>query len=211
MSSYCNTIAIGGTSYEYDLIWSQLSTNWFLWPTACESALSYTHWVRNRLLIAANARTLNLTTLNWSQVYSILQLSCFAIYCTESIPRHLGRMMSHSPQTKNAWSKSGLIRISPFGQLGSDVSNTGYYLISYMALHIVRCHNGSIPTTLHLAKTKQLEYEWILLCLATTDKVSCRPEITIDNSDYTTNTDLKIIHILFALGSIAVIGRLMWS
>jgi len=107
MSSYCNTIAIGDTSYEYELIWSQLSTNRFVSPRASESALSYTHRVRNGLMIAANDRTLNLTTLYWSEIYSILQLSCFAIYWTESIRRHSGHMnrKSHSHQTKKVCSK----------------------------------------------------------------------------------------------------------
>jgi hypothetical protein len=39
-----------------------------------------THRVHNGLMIAANDRTLNFTMLDWSQIYSILQLSCFAIY-----------------------------------------------------------------------------------------------------------------------------------
>ena len=77
MSSYCDTIAIGDTSYGYDLIWSQLSKNWFLSPRASESALSYTHRVCIGWMIAANDRTLNLTMIYWSQIYTILQLSCF--------------------------------------------------------------------------------------------------------------------------------------
>jgi len=80
ISSYCDTIAIGDISYCYELIRSQLSTNRFVSPRASESALSYTHRVRNGLMIAANDRTLHLTMLYWSQIYSILQLSCFAIY-----------------------------------------------------------------------------------------------------------------------------------
>ena len=80
ISSYCDTIAIGDISYRYKLIQTQLTTNRFASARASESALSYTHRVRNSLMIAANDRTLNLTTLYWSQIYSILQLSCFAIY-----------------------------------------------------------------------------------------------------------------------------------
>jgi len=107
MSLYCDTIAIGDISYRYEPIWSQLSTNRFVSPRASESALSYTHRVCNGLKVAANDRTLNLTTLYWSQIYSILQLSCFAIYWMENIPRHLGHInrKSHSPQTKKVWSK----------------------------------------------------------------------------------------------------------
>jgi hypothetical protein len=75
MSSYCDTIAIGNIAYCYKLIRSQLSTNRFVSPRASESALSYTHLVRNCLMIAANDRTLNLTTLYSSQIYSILQRS----------------------------------------------------------------------------------------------------------------------------------------
>jgi len=107
ISSYCDTIAIGDISYRYELIWSQLSTNRFVSPKASESALSYTHRVRNGLMIAANDRTLNLTTLYWSQIYSILQLSCFAIYWMECILHHSGHMnpKSHSHQTKKVWSK----------------------------------------------------------------------------------------------------------
>jgi hypothetical protein len=48
----CDTIAIGDTSYEYMLIWSQSSTNRFL------AAVSCTHWVCNHLTITANDRTL---------------------------------------------------------------------------------------------------------------------------------------------------------
>jgi hypothetical protein len=91
MSSYCDTIAIGDISSHYELIARQLSTNRFVSPRASESALSYTHRVCNGLMIAANDRTLNLTTLYWSQIYSILQLSYFAIYCKQSIPRHSGQ------------------------------------------------------------------------------------------------------------------------
>jgi len=94
MRSYCNTITIGDTSCDYELVWSQLSTNGFVSPKAGESALSYTHRVRNSLMIAANDRTPNLTTLYWSQIYSILQLSCFDMYWTESIPRHAEHMKS---------------------------------------------------------------------------------------------------------------------
>ena len=70
--------------------------------SAKESALSYTHEVRNGLMIEANDRTINSTMLYWSQIYSILQVSCFAIYWTDSIPHHSGHMnrKSHLPQTK---------------------------------------------------------------------------------------------------------------
>jgi hypothetical protein len=107
MSSYWDTIAIGDILYRYELIQSQLSTNRFASARASESALSYTHWVRNGLMIVANDWTLNLTTFYWSQIYSILQLNCFAIYRTESNPRHSGHMnrKSHSPDAKMVWSK----------------------------------------------------------------------------------------------------------
>jgi len=100
MSSYCDTIAIGDTSYRYKLIWCQLSTNRFVSPRASESALAYTHRVYNGSMIAANDRTLNLTMLYWSQIYSILQLSCIAVYWTESIPRLSGQInrKPRSPQ-----------------------------------------------------------------------------------------------------------------
>jgi hypothetical protein len=107
MSSYCDTIAIGDILYRYKLIQSQLSTNRFASARASESALLYTHWVGNSLMIVANDWTLNLTTFYWRQIYSILQLSCFAIYWTESIPRHSGHMnrKSHLPHAKKVWSK----------------------------------------------------------------------------------------------------------
>jgi hypothetical protein len=97
MSSYCDTIAVGNISYHYELILSQLSTNRFVSPSASESALSYTHLVCNGLIIVVNNRTLNLTTLYWSQIYSIVQLSCFAIYRMESILRHSEHMNCWSP------------------------------------------------------------------------------------------------------------------
>jgi len=100
MSSYCDTTAIGDTSYAYELIWSQLSTNRFVSPRASERALSYTHRVRNGLIIAANDRTLSLTALYWNQIYSILHQSYFAIYQMGSIPHHSGHMnpRSHLPR-----------------------------------------------------------------------------------------------------------------
>jgi len=86
--SSCDIIAIGNTSYGYELIWSQLSTNSFTSPRASESALSYTHRVRNSLTILANDKILNVTPVYWSQTYSDLQRSTFAIYSTEGIPHH---------------------------------------------------------------------------------------------------------------------------
>jgi len=98
--SYCDTIAIGDTSYEYQLIWSQSSLNKFVSPGPNGRALSYTHRILIGLMITVNDRTLNLTTLYWCQIYSILQLSCFAIYQMESIPCHSGHMnpRSHLPR-----------------------------------------------------------------------------------------------------------------
>jgi hypothetical protein len=176
VSSYCDTIAIGDISYYYEPIQSQLSTTRFVSPRASESALSYTHWVRNGLMITANDRTPNLSMFYWSQIYSILQLGCFALYWTESIPRHSGHMnrKSHLPQTKKLWSKQGLIHISPFGWQDSDISIIGYQPILYMPLHISRCHNGLILTTPHLPRTKPLERERVVVCSASRNKGSCR-------------------------------------
>jgi len=112
MCSDCDTFAIGDTSYEYELIWNPLSTNRFASPRASESALSYTHRVRNGLIIVATDRFLNLTTLNWSQIYSYLQLSWFAIYQTEGIPCHSWRMnrKSHLPRRKKGgWTKCSFV------------------------------------------------------------------------------------------------------
>ena len=94
--SYCDLIAIGDTLYEYELIWTQLSLNKFVSPRASESALSYTHRICIGLMITANNRTLNLSMLNWSQIYSILQLSWFAIDWMESILRHSEHMNPRS-------------------------------------------------------------------------------------------------------------------
>jgi len=71
--------------YRYKLIYSQLATLGFVSPRASESALSYTHRIHNTFTIMAHYRTLNLTTHYWRQIYSNLQLSCFAIYWMESI------------------------------------------------------------------------------------------------------------------------------
>ena len=109
MCMYCDTIAIGDTSYRYELVWSQLSTNRFVSPRASESALSYTHHVRNGLTIAANDRSLNITTLYWSQISSNLQLSCFAIYWMESNLRHSRHMnpMCHFPRLRRCGRNEG--------------------------------------------------------------------------------------------------------
>ena len=172
--SYCDTIAIGDTSYRYELIRSQLSTNRFVSPRASESALSYTHRVCIGLMIAANDWTLNLTTLYWSQIYSNLQLSCFAIYRTESIPHPLRTYESQVlfAQNKKVCSKWGLIGISPFSRLGPDIWIICFRLISYITLHISRCHNALILTTPHLPRNKPLEREWIVIWSATMNKVS---------------------------------------
>jgi len=131
MSSYCDTIANGDTSYGYELIWSRWSTNKFVSPRAHESALSYTHRVRNGSLIAANNRTINLTTLYWSQIYSILQLSWFAIYWAESIPRHSGHMnpRSHLPRPRKFGRTKGW-----FGQV-----HPGDWALIYWLLVIELC------------------------------------------------------------------------
>jgi hypothetical protein len=169
-------MAIGDTSYEYELIWSELLTNRVVSRRASDSALSYSHRVRNGLMIAAKDRTLNLTTLNWSQIYSILQLNCSAIYWMKSIPCHSGHLnhKSDSPQIKQVWSIQWLIHISPFGREGSDISIIDYWLILYITVHISRCHNGLIFTTPHLPRTESLEHERIVICSASRNKILCR-------------------------------------
>jgi len=62
MSLYCDTIAIGDTSYKYKPIWNQLSINRLVSPRGSESGISYTHWVCNGLTIVANDSSLNMTT-----------------------------------------------------------------------------------------------------------------------------------------------------
>jgi len=112
MCSYCDTIAISDILYEFELFWSQLSMDGFMSPRASESAPSYTHRVRDGLMIAANNRTINLTMLYWSQIYSILQLIYCAIYRTENIPCHSGPMIptSHLPRPRLCgWTKGWFI------------------------------------------------------------------------------------------------------
>jgi hypothetical protein len=172
--SYCDTIAIGDTLYEYELIWSQLSTNSFGSPRASESALSYNHRVRNGLMIVANNWTLNLTSLYWSQ-YTVFYNWAVLPYIGWRVSRTTQNICkSHSPQTKKVWSKSELIRISPFGRLGSNISIIMYWLISFMALYISRCHYDLMLMTLYLPMNKQLEHERIVVCSATRNKVCCR-------------------------------------
>jgi len=116
MCSCCDTIAISNTLYGYELIWCQLSTNRFVSQRASESALSYTHQVHNGLRIAANDRTLNLTMLHWSQIYSDLRLSSFAIYQTECILRHSGHVnpKCYSPKHRQCGRTKGwLVLLHP--------------------------------------------------------------------------------------------------
>jgi hypothetical protein len=97
----CDLMGIGDTSYRYEFMWCQLSTNWFVSPRASENTLWCTQWIHSGFTIAAYDRSLNLTALNWSHIYGYLQLSCFAIYQMDSIPYHLGHN-NHtfsSPQT----------------------------------------------------------------------------------------------------------------
>jgi hypothetical protein len=88
MSSYCDTIAIGDTLYRYQLIGSQLSTNRFVSPGASESALLYTHQVRNRLMIATNNRTLNFyyALLEPNIQYSVTKLFCHISHGEYPVP-----------------------------------------------------------------------------------------------------------------------------
>jgi len=111
MCSYCDTIAIGDTPYRYELFWSQLSRTRFVLPRASDSALSNTHQVRNGLTIAADDRSLYSTMVYWSQIYSYLQLSCFAMYRMESIPCHSGHMnpMSHLPRPRKCGRTKGWV------------------------------------------------------------------------------------------------------
>jgi hypothetical protein len=96
MCSDCNTIVLGNFLYTYKLMRSLLSTNRFLSPRPSESSPSYTHRVHNTWTVAVNHRTLDLTKLCWSHIYSDLPLSCFAIYQNESILCHLGHMNPES-------------------------------------------------------------------------------------------------------------------
>jgi len=107
LRSYCDTIAIGDTKYRYEFIWTQLSTNRFMSPRASESALSDTHQVSNGLMIAANNRSLKWTILYWSLIYCHLQLSCLAIYWTQSVLCHSAHMNPNfnSPVTHRLQSK----------------------------------------------------------------------------------------------------------
>jgi len=112
MCSYCDTIAIGDSSYGYKSIWNQLSTNRFVSPRASESALSYTHRVHNGLTTTVNHRTLNLTTLHLSLICSDLQLISYAIYQTECILHHSENMnpKTYSPKHRQCGrTKGGLV------------------------------------------------------------------------------------------------------
>ena len=112
MHLYCDTISIGNTLYRYELIWSWLSTTRSMSSWARESTFSYTHKVCNGLTIAANYRSLNLTTLYWSEIYSNLPLSCFAIHWMESILCHSAHMnhMSYLAQPRRCgWNKGGFV------------------------------------------------------------------------------------------------------
>jgi len=104
--------------------------------------------------------------------------------------------MAHSHQNKNVWSNLGFIRISPFGQLDSDLSIIGYPLIFYMTPHISRFLNVLMLTTPRLIRNEPLEDERILVVSATRNKVLCRQAMTIEIRDPTTNTDWKIILVL---------------
>jgi len=131
LSSFCDTVTIVDTSYTYELIPSQLSTNRFVSPGASECAIDDTHWVRNGAMIAVNDRILNLTTLFWSQLYSILQLSCSCHILNREYSAPLRTHESQVPydQTKNVWSHWTLIGITPFSRLDSNISIIGYRLL----------------------------------------------------------------------------------
>jgi len=140
MCQLWDSITISDSSYRYELIWSQLSSNRFVSPRAGDSAITYTPRVRNGLMIAANNRTLNLSMLHWSQIYSVLQLSYFAICQIESIPCCSGNMnrKAHLPQALKMWLKQGLIHSMPFGWQNSNLSIIGKSHSFLMTLHSSR-------------------------------------------------------------------------
>ena len=209
---YWDTIAIGNTSFRYELIWSQLSTNGFVSPRASESALSYTHRVHNGLMMAANYRTLYLTTLYWSQIYIILQLSCFAIYWMESIPHHSGHI---NPKSSTWPDQEGVvgIRVDFYKSIRSTkLRYIDHWFPTYLLYNsaYIEMSYALMLMTPHLPRNNPLEHEWIVICSATRNKVSCREEVTINNRDPTTIIDPEIIHISSAVGQIAVVDLLMW-
>ena len=72
-----------------------------------------------------------------------------------------------------------------------------------------RCDGRLILMTSHLVRNEPLEHERIVICLVTRNKVSCQYGVTIDNRGPMTNTKLKIIHTLCALGKIAAVDLLI--
>lgn len=212
MSCYGNNIDIGDTSNEYELIWSHLTTNRIMSPSASESSLLCTYMVHNCLIIAENDRTLNLTKNDWSQIYGFLQLSCFVIYWTESIPHHseCKNHTSHSPKAKKVLLKKGLIGICQFGPQHSNLPSISDRPISNMTVHISRCHDVPMMSIPHLPWTERLDDQRLVACSVTRNKVSGQSGITFHIRDYTTHTDVKMMQMLFALGMIAVAGLLIW-
>jgi len=83
----------------------------------------------------------------------------------------------------------------------------GYLSLTYLYMtpHISICNSALISTTSLLIRNEPLEHERTVVCLATRNEVSCRSRMTIDYRDPTTNTNLKIMHVVFVLGLIAVI------
>jgi hypothetical protein len=85
----------------------------------------------------------------------------------------------------------------------------GYQMFVYLTPHILKFHNVLMLTTPHLPGNITLQHERIVICSGTRNKVSIRYGMTIYNTDLTTNANVKIIHILSALSSIAVVDLLI--
>jgi hypothetical protein len=77
--------------------------------------------------------------------------------------------------------------------------------MSHQTLHISRRYGGLFLVLFHLVRNEPSEREKIVVCSASWNKVSCPQTVTFDNSDHTTDTELKTIHVVFVLSWIAAV------
>jgi len=139
--------------------------------------------------------------LHWRQIYSDLQLSCFAIYWTQSIPRHLGHMnpRSYSSRPTMCGRNNGAF-VSVHSAERAPIYRLFFTSLSpYIPLQISRCHVGPILTTHHLVSDEPLEREWTVIWSVTGNEASCQWGVTIENGEVATVPDPNTIHLLFVL------------
>jgi len=151
-------------------------------------------------------------------------LSCiraiYTVICNQVVLLHIEPRVSHAtpdiriqgPICADQYSMDEL-RVDSYKSIWSTGLRYIDYRLSTYILYdsaYLKMSDALILTAPHLSMSKTLEHEWIVIWSATRNKVSCWYGVTINYRDPTAIIDPKIMHIIFAVGLIAVVDRLMW-